>query len=204
MRSNNGFSQTIFNHRWKWLFAMVLIFAAADQASKIWAQSTLAREVTQTNEVMVDGAATLVEKSIFVPIREIVVVPDAFSFIYKENPAAAFSLTHSWPDWLRRPLLILVSIIASIFFLIWYARLEEPDGILMTSFGLILAGAIGNFIDRVRLGYVIDFLDAYAGFLGYPYAHWPTFNVADSCIVVGAIFVFFKAFKSEKKVSMVS
>ncbi len=55
----------------------------------------------------------------------------------------------------------------------------------MTSLPLILGGALGNFIDRVNLGYVIDFLDLQAGFLGYPDLHWPTFNIADSCIVIG-------------------
>ena len=116
---------------------------------------------------------------------------------------AYYSLGHNWPDWLRKPLLLWVSVIASIFFLIWYFRLKEEDGLLLTAFCLILSGALGNLIDRFRDGFVVDFLDVYAGFLGYPNAHWPTFNIADSCIVVGAIFVFFKAFKSEKATASV-
>ena len=60
---------------------------------------------------------------------------------------------------------------------------------MLASFSFILAGAMGNLLDRIRLGYVIDFLDVYAGFLGYPHWHWPTFNIADSLIVVGALVV---------------
>lgn len=177
--------------------------AGADQWSKAWAQSTLATERTISRQIEVAGEMTTVDEKIYVPTREIVVISNAFSLIYKENPAAAFSLGHNWPDWLRKPLLLWVSVIASIFFLIWYFRLKEEDGLLLTAFCLILAGALGNLIDRYMAGFVVDFLDVYAGFLGYPNAHWPTFNIADSCIVVGAIFVFFKAFKSEKTTASV-
>lgn len=196
-------SSFIFNHRLIWLILVVGVMAGADQWSKAWAQSTLATERTISRQIEVAGEMTTVDEKIYVPTREIVVISNAFSLIYKENPAAAFSLGHNWPDWLRKPLLLWVSVIASIFFLIWYFRLKEEDGLLLTAFCLILAGALGNLIDRYMAGFVVDFLDVYAGFLGYPNAHWPTFNIADSCIVVGAIFVFFKAFKSEKTTASV-
>ena len=64
----------------------------------------------------------------------------------------------------------------------------------MTALALIAGGAIGNLIDRVRLAYVIDFLDVYAGFIDPRWPHYPTFNIADSCIVVGAILIFWRTF----------
>ena len=102
-------------------------------------------------------------------------------------------------------MLLTVSILACVLIGVWYLRLKVADGLLLTAFALIIAGALGNFIDRARLAYVIDFLDFYvnndtmAGWLRAPHVvpvlgwqvrlsdHWPTFNVADSCIVSGAI-----------------
>ena len=123
----------------------------------------------------------------------VVVIPQLFNFKYRENPAAAFSLTGSIPSWLRRPMLILVSSIAMILFAVIYFLLRRPDGLLMTAFALIIAGAIGNFIDRLRFGYVVDFIDWYLGFTNLP--PWPTFNIADMCIVVGALSVVYRTLR---------
>ncbi|MBH1989105.1 MAG: signal peptidase II [Myxococcaceae bacterium] len=154
------------------LLSIVLVSVAADQVSKIWAQDTLAYEY---------------QPGQFYGQHERVIVSNFFNLIYKENPAAAFSITSSIPDWFRKPFLLTVSILATFLFLIWYFRLKEADWLILSSFSMVIGGAIGNFLDRFRMGYVIDFLDVHAGFLGYPHAHWPTFNIADSCIVVGAI-----------------
>ncbi len=182
----------IAKNRLLWLLAVAFIGISADQVTKIWAQDVLAEPYTVQEEVMVDNEMQKVNKKVYYPIRVIEVIPNVFNFMYKENPAAAFSLTRSLPDWFRRPMLVSISIIASIFFLIWYFRMKTSDGFILASFSFILAGALGNLADRIRLGYVIDFLDVHAGFLGYPHLHWPTFNVADSFIVVGAIGVIFR------------
>ena len=123
-------SSFIFNNRLLWLVLIVGVLTGLDQWSKAWAQSTLATERTISRQVEVEGVSSSVDETIFVASREIVLIPNAFSLIYKENPAAAFSLGHSLPEWLRKPLLLWVSIIASIFFLIWYFRLKEEDGLL--------------------------------------------------------------------------
>jgi len=185
----------IFKHRLWWLIAVCSIGIIGDQASKIWAQNSLAEPYLSKEEVVVNGEPQVITKEVFYPIRVVEVVPNMFNFIYKENPAAAFSLTRSIPDWFRRPMLIGVSTLATIFFLFWYFRMKARDGLLLGSFSFILAGAVVNLIDRARLGYVIDFLDVHAGIFGYPHLHWPTFNVADSFIVVGAIGVIFRTLR---------
>lgn len=177
----------VARHRFVWLVVVLLLGVAFDQASKIWAQNTLAEPYQVEEEITTDGEVKTINKKVYYPIKVIEVVPNLFNLMYKENPAAAFSLTRSVPTWIRRPLLISVSVLATIFFLFWYFRMKGQDGLLLGSFSFILSGAIGNLLDRVRLGYVIDFLDVHAGLLGYPHLHWPTFNVADSFIVVGAI-----------------
>lgn len=159
---------------------MCVLGITADQASKLWAQRNLA----EPYEVHAEDP----EKStqVFYPTKVVTITPKVFNLAYKENPAAAFSLTRSIPEWFRRPMLISVSILATLFFLYWYFRLTQ-DGLMLASFSFILAGAMGNLTDRIRLGYVIDFIDVHAEFLGYPHLHWPTFNIADTLIVVGAI-----------------
>lgn len=184
-------------HRLGWLMLVCGLGIFADQASKIWAQQTLAEPYVVEQQAE-ENTQEKVVKEIYYPVKVIEVVPNFFNLIYKENPAAAFSLTHSIPTWVRRPMLISVSFLAVLFFLFWYFRKSNKDGILLFAFSFILAGAVGNLFDRIRLGYVIDFLDVYAGFLGYPYMHWPTFNVADSMIVVGAIVVIIRTLMSEE------
>jgi signal peptidase II len=96
------------------------------------------------------------------------------------NTGAAFSFLADeagWQRWLFTTLAIIVSIVLAL----WLRRIDSQARVLATAVALILGGAIGNVIDRVRLGHVIDFI----------YAHWdrhyfPAFNVADSAICVGA------------------
>lgn len=186
-QTRDGIFEKVARHRFQFLIAICFLGILGDQASKIWAQNSLAESYEISEKVMIDGDAINIKRKIYYPTRVIQVVPDFLNLIYKENPAAAFSLTSSIPHWIRRPMLIVISIIATMFFLFWYFRMKALDGLLLGSFGFILAGALGNLIDRIRLGYVIDFIDVNAGFLGYPHVHWPTFNMADSLIVIGAI-----------------
>lgn len=196
------FSRWVFEHRLVFLLLVCIASVGIDQATKIWAQSTLAEPRTRIVRQNVDGELVEVKKTVFVETEVREVVPGVFNLRYRENPAAAFSLTRSLPDWLRRPFLVIFSLLAMILIAVWYVRLKKPDGLLMSAFALIVAGAIGNFIDRVRFGYVVDFLDVYAsGGLGEWLVstigtnHWPTFNVADSCIVVGALSVVYRTLR---------
>ena len=190
----SAFSVFVWKQKFIWLAGIMLISVVADQASKVWAQERLATPRTIPITEVVDGQPVTTEKTVFRHTDTIVIVPQLFNFIYRENPAAAFSLTQSFPDWFRRPFLVIVSLICFLVLLVWYFRYPMPDGLFMTALSLFAGVAVGNLIDRVRLAYVIDFIDVYAGFYEPRWPHYPTYNVADSCIVVGAILIFWRTF----------
>lgn len=103
---------------------------------------------------------------------------------YAENRGAAWSLFADLDDRLRLPLLVGVAGLAVLFVLYFLRELEPAQRVTMVALSAITGGALGNLIDRVRLGYVIDFLSWYRG--SY---HFPTFNVADSAITTGAALI---------------
>jgi len=114
------------------------------------------------------------------------VIQDIFALTYVRNSGAAFGLMHRAPSWFRDPFFIIVPLVAMVVILLLFVKLQENQKLTAWSFSLILAGAIGNLIDRLRFGYVIDFLDVH----WKEVYHWPAFNVADSCIVVGVCLMF--------------
>jgi signal peptidase II len=189
------FSRWVFKNRALWMAIFILVGVGSDQVTKIWAQQELSVYRTQWQTEIVDGEATQVEVKKYLPRRPMVIIPKFFNFRYAENNAAAFSLTRSLPEWFRMPFLVVVTLIAIAFIMGWYFRMRYPDGVLLTAFAFITAGALGNFIDRVRMGYVIDFVDMYAGFINMSWPHWPTYNIADMCIVAGAGLVIYRTLR---------
>jgi len=117
--------------------------------------------------------------------ESIPVIQGLFSITYVRNPGAAFGFLADASPLFRSIFFVAVTVLAIILVVhyIWKSRAEEP--FMTFALALILSGAVGNLIDRVRLGEVIDFLDVYIG--SY---HWPAFNVADSAISVGAVILF--------------
>lgn len=107
-------------------------------------------------------------------------VTSYFNLVLVYNKGAAFSFLSDQPGW-QRYFFTAVSVIASLFIL-WMLRRHPNQRLFCWSLALILGGAIGNLIDRVAYGHVIDFLDFHLR--GW---HWPAFNVADSAITVGAV-----------------
>ena len=103
-----------------------------------------------------------------------------FNLVMLYNKGAAFSFLSDQPGW-QRYFFTGVSVIASAFIL-WMLKRNPDQRLFCWALALILGGAIGNLIDRVAYGHVIDFLDFHVH--GW---HWPAFNVADSAITVGAI-----------------
>jgi len=119
--------------------------------------------------------------------HSIPVIDDLFSLTYIRNTGAAFGIFAGSAAAFRLPFLIVFSLVAIGFVIVMLRRLPARETGLITALAFILGGAIGNLIDRVAYGEVIDFLDFY--WAGY---HWPAFNVADSFITVGvAITVYY-------------
>ncbi|MDH4027548.1 MAG: signal peptidase II [Nitrospirota bacterium] len=105
--------------------------------------------------------------------------------VHIENKGAAFGMFSN----LGNHIFIIISLIA-IFFIIMYL-LKIPKGLELYSLSLILGGAIGNLLDRLKTGKVIDFIDVYVN-----HWHWPAFNVADSALTVGIIMFIWSNFIS--------
>ena len=118
--------------------------------------------------------------------HSIPIVDGFFSLTYVRNTGAAFGIFAGSHEGFRLPFLIGVSILAIGFILVMLKRLRNDATGLVTALTFILGGAIGNLIDRVLHGEVIDFLDVY-----YSNYHWPAFNLADSFITVGVTITLF-------------
>ena len=125
--------------------------------------------------------------------ESIPVFADFFSLTYIRNPGAAFGLLASSGQTFRLVFFGLTSVFALGLLGMIFFRLRQDDWVGQLSIAGILGGAIGNLLDRVRFGEVIDFLDFYVN--GY---HWPAFNVADAAISVGVFFLILH-FALEKK-----
>jgi len=115
-----------------------------------------------------------------------------FNLVLAFNKGAAFSLLADAPGW-QAPLLIAFALIAGVVVSVLLLR---PGGrrIYYAGLALILGGALGNVIDRLRFGHVVDFLDFHA--FGW---HWPAFNVADSAICIGAALLIVDGFMQHEK-----
>jgi signal peptidase II len=124
--------------------------------------------------------------------QSIPVIDGFFNIFYIRNKGAAFSFL-SQAAW-RVPFFIGISLVASLAIIVGFGRLREDQRLAQVSLAMIFSGAVGNLIDRVRLGEVIDFLDVY-----WKTYHWPAFNVADSCICIGVGLLALDMVREEKR-----
>ena len=151
-----------------WLWLSLLVFVI-DQASKFYFVNSLSM------------------------YQQIVVIPDYFSWTLAYNKGAAFSFLASESGW-QRWLFAVIAMVISVVLVIWLKRLKPSETWLAMALALVLGGAVGNLLDRVLFGHVVDFI----------LVHWqhrwyfPAFNIADSAITVGAILLALDMFKSEK------
>ena len=119
------------------------------------------------------------------------VIPGFFNLTYIRNTGGAFGLLAGGVSGLRTLLFLAVSLAALGIIFYLYTRIPPGKKWLDTGLAMTFGGALGNFVDRVHFGQVVDFLDFHVGSL-----HWPAFNVADSAISLGiGIFCFYVLFK---------
>ncbi len=155
----------------KWL-SLSLLVVMLDQLTKILASSELA--LYQANAVF-----------------------PGFNLTLMHNTGAAFSFLSNAGGWQRWFFIVLASGV-SLFIVFWMRSLAASNRWLLAALALVLGGAIGNVVDRIRLGYVVDFIEVY-----YGKYYWPAFNIADSAITIGAIMLIIDAIwlNSDKQAS---
>ena len=148
------------------LVSLIFLVVLLDQASKLW----------------IVGHFSLYES--------LPVIPGLFNLTYLTNTGAAFGMLAGEQGVWRQVFFVGVAVVALAAIGFLYRKLRAASVWYAVALGLIAGGAVGNLIDRLRLGSVIDFLDVYVGV-----HHWPAFNLADSAITVGvAIFLLINFF----------
>ena len=128
----------------------------------------------------------------FFELYERVEVLPVLDFTLLHNTGAAFSMLANASGW-QRPFFIVLGLVVSVMLVVWIWRTPRGEKLLPLSLSLILGGAIGNVIDRIWHGYVVDFIHAHWGD-----AYFPAFNVADSAITVGAALLILDAFRERR------
>jgi signal peptidase II len=177
--------------RLPFLSVVTVISVIADQLTKFYAIKNLTHsfgEQTDWQRFVAGG-----HPAARAPVT---VVKGIWDFQYVENPGAAWGLLSRANESFRAPFFVVVSIVASVLILNYYVRSPEKLAIRRWALALVFGGAVGNFIDRVRMGYVIDFIDWH----WQDTYHWPTFNVADAAISIGVVLLLIESFiyKEEK------
>ncbi len=124
----------------------------------------------------------------YLPINSAIeIIKGFFNIVHVRNSGIAFGLLRGNGAESISLIITIITMIITGILIIWAIRLKNRDRLLKLSLSLIIGGAIGNIIDRIRLNEVVDFLDFYIG--SY---HWPAFNVADSAITIGTILLAIK------------
>lgn len=171
--------------KWALLAALFVVLVALDQWTKYLAVERLTTLFERSGE---SGAARVVGFYRHEHLEPLATEPyyvwrPVWRMNYVENPGAAWGLFRGFSPGFRNLFFTLVSVGAVGFILHYYRKLATGQRFLQVALALVLAGAVGNFIDRVARRYVIDFVEWY--WWNRPDLRWPTFNLADSLIVVG-------------------
>jgi len=121
------------------------------------------------------------------------VIRGVLDFVYAENPGIAFGQLQEGGSFGRWFFVVLAGLAAGAV-LFYFLRTQRSDDRILGACALLLAGILGNLTDRVRLGFVIDFIHVHAG-----QYHWPTFNVADASITLGALLLAYDLIFAQRK-----
>lgn len=154
--------------KWKLVIAWLISIIALDQLTKIIVDRSMALH------------------------GSIPIIDGLFNLTYVRNTGAAFGMFSRTHQAFRLPFLLLVSVVAIGFILAMIRRLRDEETGMIIALAFILGGALGNLIDRMLHGEVIDFLDVY-----WSNYHWPAFNLADSFITIGVTITVFFLFKAK-------
>lgn len=172
------------------LLVMILGSVGLDQASKFHSEETLMAWSHETDANLYKGQRyPLVAYGSNLPGDD----PKFYlslGFNYVRNLGAAWGALSDLPDGVRIPFFYFVTIVAVFIIGLYIRSTPVEHRLAIFSLGLILSGAVGNFIDRLRLGYVIDWIDVRWNIFGWRY-DFPNFNIADSAITVGVTFLIF-------------
>jgi len=126
--------------------------------------------------LILDQLSKILALKYLVPIKDIPIINNIFHLTYVENRGAAFGLFQN------QKLFFIITTLLVLGFIWFYAHHNRLPKMMIYGFSLIAGGAIGNLIDRIRLGFVVDYFNA-------TIINFPVFNIADSAVVIGAILV---------------
>jgi signal peptidase II len=167
--------------------AATVALLAADLGTKEWAQDALSSERTSAPPPLCSGRGNQ-----RVANEGIVWIPGYLEMQYAENCGAAFGLLRDADDWVRRVVFGVAAFGAAVA-LMWMFVMGKGGRFFAWSVPFVVSGAVGNLVDRVRYGYVVDFIRFHI----YDKFEYPTFNVADIAIVVGVALLFLDGLRKE-------
>ena len=128
--------------------------------------------------------------------QSITVIQDILNITFVRNSGAAFGFLNRVPEHVTKPVFIVISLAFIVFIVLYYKNINMNNTLINSAFGLIVGGALGNLIDRVRFGMVTDFVE-----VGLADLKWPVFNLADSAITVGIIILFIQFIRFRKELA---
>lgn len=142
--------------------------------------------------IVLDQVSKQVAANVLEMYKPVAVMP-MFNWTLMHNTGAAFSFLSDETGW-QRWFFTMIALVVSAVLIAWTSKLKAEDKWQAIAFALVMGGAVGNVIDRMLHGYVIDFIDVY-----YQDWHWPAFNIADSAIFVGVAILIIESFRQHRR-----
>lgn len=137
--------------------------------------------------IVLDQITKFMASTMLIMYKPVAVMP-MFNLTLMHNPGAAFSFLSDAGGW-QRWFFTVIAVTVSTFLIFWLRRLQQDKKLEAVALALIIGGALGNLVDRVLLGYVVDFIQVY-----YDKWFFPAFNIADSAITIGAVLIIYDSF----------